>query len=62
MKFTRDKEQYNEVDREIEELKRTVNLEENDIKAIIIAALTTIVPFAILIFGLVMLVVWLMFT
>ncbi len=62
MKFTRDREENRQKENELEELKQTINLEKGDTTAIIIAALTTIFPFALLIFSLIMFIVWILFT
>ncbi len=63
-KYRKFKEEQIEKDEELRRLteEKPVNLEKNDTLAIIIAALTTILPVAILMFAILMGIMWLIFT
>lgn len=62
MKFSRKKEDIAKAEEELEEIKQTITLEENDTLALIIAAFTTIFPFFVVVVLFVVGVMWLIFT
>ncbi len=56
-----DRDERQRLDDEFNELKKTVEFEKGDTLALIIAALTTILPFALIVFAIIMGIAWLLF-
>ena len=61
MKYTREKEEIIEQEKELIERKRTVEFEKGDTLALIIAAMTTILPMFLGILALFVGIIWLLF-
>ncbi len=62
MKFTRNREENKALHDELLEMKKTIHLEAKDTMALIIAALTTLLPMLLIILAIFLGITWLIWT